>query len=669
MTAGLLVSRNTKNNLHKKSVANPTPENIQRYKTFKTTYFRVIRAAKKLHITNKINDSIGNSKKTWETLNEVLGKSKNSDTINQLNINDIPESDPTKIANHFNTFFTSIGTKISNNVLNVTKQPEDYINYGRVPPEMVLGNTTPEHVLKIIQKTKNKHSKDIFGISSKMIKFIGAEIAKPLAHIFNLSLESGSFPSMLKQCRVIPIFKSGNRLECDNYRPISLLSSISKLLEKIVSEKLIYHLTENDLLYTHQYGFLPKKSAEHNLLQILNYVSAALNDGNYCLGVFLDLKKAFDVCSHSILLKKLSKMGINGTSLEWFKNYLAGRLQRVDINGNLSDELSLDISVIQGSILGPILFLCYINDFYSATSLFSVLFADDTTCLSKGKNLKDLIAYVSQELQKIAVWFRSNKMAVNTSKTKFIVFRTRGKVINPADCILTFNNNEIGHPEDPLLIFPIDRIYNDGEEKSFKLLGVLFDEYLTFEAHIALVCSKISKSLFCINRIKNFVNGDSLKKLYFAMIHTHLSYCINVYGCANTTALQKLRVKQKEAVRVINLAGYRDHTTPLFRQSKILPLDQMIKFANLKFMHCFVHQKLPFSFNEMWIFNYMRNPARELRNANDLFVPAHHYATVKRFPLFTFPQIWNEEQNRKFNPSQFVYCKQLKAALLASLAD
>jgi hypothetical protein len=362
-------------------------------------------------------------------------------------------------------------------------------------------------------------------------------------------------------------------------------------------------------------------------------------------------------------------MGINGTSLEWFKNYMAGRLQRVDINGNLSDELSLDISVIQGSILGPILFLCYINDFYSATSLFSVLFADDTTCLSKGKNLKDLIAYVSQELQKIAVWFRSNKMAVNTSKTKFIVFRTRGKVINPADCILTFNNNEIGHPEDPLLIFPIDRIYNDGEEKSFKLLGVLFDEYLTFEAHIALVCSKISKSLFCINRIKNFVNGDSLKKLYFAMIHTHLSYCINVYGCANTTALQKLRVKQKEAVRVINLAGYRDHTTPLFRQSKILPLDQMIKFANLKFMHCFVHQKLPFSFNEMWIFNYMRNPARELRNANDLFVPAHHYATVKRFPLFTFPQIWNEEQNRKFNPSQFVYCKQLKAALLASLAD
>jgi hypothetical protein len=154
---------------------------------------------------------------------------KNSDTISQLNINDIPESDPSKI-----------GTKLSNNALNVDKQPEDYINYGRIPLEMVLSNTTPEHVVKIIQKSNNKFSKDIFGVSSKMNKFIGAEIAIPPAHIFNLSLEGGSFPTMLKQCRVIPIFKSGNRLDSDNYRPISLLSSISKVLEKIVSEKLLH---------------------------------------------------------------------------------------------------------------------------------------------------------------------------------------------------------------------------------------------------------------------------------------------------------------------------------------------------------------------------------------------------------------------------------------------
>jgi hypothetical protein len=338
---------------------------------------------------------VGNPKKTWETLNEILGKPKKTESVGQINIDGVPESDPSKIANQFNSFFTSIGKKISNDVPNVNIEPEDYINYGRNIPEMNLGNTTPEHVLKVIRKFKNKSSCDVHGVSTKMIKHIGPEISVPLAHVFNLSLVSGKFPAMLKQCRVIPIFKSGNHLECDNYRPISLLSSVSKILEKIVSEKLLYHLTSNDLLYVHQYGFIPKKSAEHNLMHIINYVSAALNDGNYCIGVFLDLKKAFDVCSHSILLKKLKKMGLNGTTHKWFSDYLSARSQKVEINGTYSEPLDLDISVIQGSTLGPILFLCYINDFYSATSLFSVLFADDTTCLSKGKNLNDLVTYVN----------------------------------------------------------------------------------------------------------------------------------------------------------------------------------------------------------------------------------------------------------------------------------
>jgi hypothetical protein len=390
------------------------------------------------------------------------------------------------------------------------------------------------------------------------------------------------------------------------------------VLEKVVAEKLILHLTDNDLLYKHQYGFLPKRSTEHNLMQILDYVTKALNDGMFCIGVFLDLRKAFDVCSHKILLAKLERMGITNIALNWFKNYLSGRSQKVEINGTLSDSLSIDISVIQGSILGPILFLCYINDLWLSTSLFTVLFADDTTGLGKGKNLKELTTYVNMELQNIANWFRANKMAVNAAKTKFIVFRTRGKVINPHDCHLVFNNNEIGQPEDPSLIYDIERIHNDGQTRSFKLLGVLFDEYLTFDEHINSLCSKISKSLFCINRIKNFVNQDTLKTLYCAMIHSHIVYCINIYSCANSTSLNKLRIKQKEAVRIISNAGYRDHTAPLFAQLKILPLDQLIKLNAIKLMHSFTHYLLPISFHQMWISNRERNLDRVLRNADQL---------------------------------------------------
>ena len=258
-------------------------------------------------------------------------------------------------------------------------------------------------------------------------------------------------------------------------------------------------------------------------------------------------------------------------------------------------------------------------------------------------------------------------MAVNTVKTKYIVFRTRGKVINNAECNLLFNSNEIGQPDDPALIFPIERIYNEGVTKNFKLLGVLFDEYLSFDDHITGLCKKISKSLFCINRIKNFVKKESLLMLYYAMVHSHINYCINIYSCANTTTLNKLRIKQKEAIRIISNAGYRDHSAPLFLQSKILPLDHLIKYSSLKFMHSFHYNLLPFSFTEMWIKNRDRNPERNLRNADDLYVPAHKLATLKRLPFFTFPRVWNEENQSKFNPIQHQYLKRLKAMLLSSL--
>jgi hypothetical protein len=170
------------------------------------------------------------------------------------------------------------------------------------------------------------------------------------------------------------------------------LSSLSKILEKIVQKKLVNHLESNNLLYKHQYGFLRGKCIEFNLLHVSNKITEALNIGKYCLGIFLDLKKAFDVCSHEILFKKLEKgFGVRGSALLWFKNYLSGRKQVVDINGSLSQPRDINISVLQGSILGPILFLCYINDLPNATNLDTFLFADDTSGLKAGNNLPELI--------------------------------------------------------------------------------------------------------------------------------------------------------------------------------------------------------------------------------------------------------------------------------------
>jgi exonuclease III len=664
MTAGLLKSRETKNHLYHLTLSDPSAESKTRYKNFKTLYFKTVRAAKKQYYRNKLNEHAKNPKKTWETLNEITGKGGGSDSVDKLSVNGVLITNPAEIATEFNKFFTGVGSRISNSVPPVTKPPEDYIDYNREIPRMGLGNTTPEHIKKVICSLAAKNSCDIQGTNTKMIKFLSSQISVPLSHIFNLSLTCGEFPAKLKTCRVIPIHKSGSRLDCDNYRPISLLSSVSKILEKIVAEKLITHLLTNNLLYNNQYGFLPNRSTEQNLIQILNYITTAFNEGSYCIGVFLDLRKAFDVCSHEILLKKLEKMGISGTTHKWFTSYLSGRSQCVDISGSLSDFIELAISVIQGSTLGPLLFLCYINDLWSATTLFSILFADDTTCLAKGKVLSELTLYVNQELQKIANWFRSNKMAVNTSKTKFIVFRTHGKYVNPDDCKIMYNSTELGLADDPLQIMSIDRVSNESNEKSFKLLGVLFDEYLSFEPHIKYLCSQISKSLYCINRVKNFIDLSSLKKLYFAMIHSKLAYCLNVYSCASNATLSKLIIKQKQAIRTISSASYRAHTAPLFQQLNILPLEKLIISYRLKFMHSYHFKKLPLSFAELWITNQQRIPERVLRDADDYYIPPHRIEIVKRMPLFTFPLAWNDADDIKYNPVQHLFMRDLKNILL-----
>jgi hypothetical protein len=258
-------------------------------------------------------------------------------------------------------------------------------------------------------------------------------------------------------------------------------------------------------------------------------------------------------------------------------------------------------------------------------------------------------------------------MAVNTKKTKFIVFRTHGKIIDNNLCKIVFNNNEIGKPEDPNLIFDLERVHNMGITKSLKILGVLFDEYLLFDDHINMLCSKVSSSLYIINRAKNFLPKCALLSLYFALIHSNLSYCLLIYGCAKKTHFSKIITQQKKAVRIICNANARAHTNPIFKELKILPIEKMLEFSKLKFMHLYHNNKQPLSFSNMWITNQQRNPERRLRNNDCYDILPHRYESIKNLPLFALPRAWNQEDDRKLNPDCKIYLKNLKLKLLNSL--
>jgi len=670
MTLGLLTSRRTKNILHKTAIGNPTDFNIQFYKTYRNLYNSIVRKAKALYYEKELLLSKKNPRKTWDIMREAMNTGSNVSSIPEIIDNNLIISDNKLKAEAFNKFFSNIGRQINSNITASSTDPDFYLNDLSEPPLLSLGNIGPIYVSDVIKSLPGKISCDSFGISLKLIKYVRTEISVPLAHIFNLSLENGTFPKSLTCSRTVPVFKSGSKNLCDNYRPISLVPTFSKILEKIVAVKLTNHLDLNNLLYKHQYGFQRGKQTEHNLIHLLNYVSNAINSNKYCIGIFLDIKKAFDCVDHNILFRKLHKLGIRDTCLKWFKSYLSNRTQKVDVNGSLSEVKGIDIGVLQGSTLGPILFLCFINDLPLSTNLFSLLFADDTACLAAHDDLSQLCTFVNTELQKLAIWFKSNKLAVNVKKTKYVIFHTKQKKLHMGNNKIFFNNNDLTY-NDPDLITELDRISNDNNqisEQSYKYLGILLDENLSFDAHVSYLSAKISKSLYFLSKAKNFLPKKALLNLYFALIHPHLLYCSNIIGCANASNLKKISILQKSAIRLINNKNHNFPTTQLFLNHGILPFKQILEYQKSSFMHSVFYGSSPKTFNEI----FQKNPIRhdhDLRNHNNFAVPRPRLDWFKRMPPFSFTSHWNSLEEAKLYQNKVTFQIMLKGRLLQNLAN
>ena len=237
---------------------------------------------------------------------------------------------------------------------------------------------------------------------------------------------------------------------------------------------------------------------------------------------------------------------------------------------------------------GPYFFLCYINDLPGSTLLLTLLFADDTACLASGKNLPELINYVNTELNKIAVWFRPNKMAVNAEKTKFIIFHTKNKSVDPGNSVLVFNNNEPGQPFKDDFLTSLCRIYNNhpnSAQQLYKLLGIWLDENLSYDDHVKKLCSKLTRALFFLRRSQNFLTDRALHSLYYAIFHSHLLYCPIIVSGTSTKNLNKISILQKKAIRIVAREKNLAHTRPLFSNLKILPHDLIVQQAKLQFMH------------------------------------------------------------------------------------
>lgn len=568
LTPGIQKSIKTKNMLYGKYRRTKKAFWFNRYKLYRNLIKVLSTNSKQSFYKQYFENNMNNAKKIWSGINELLNKNTTkSHSQIFLNDNGVILTDQKKVANNFNKFYTNVAENLVQKLGNANNKFQDYLKNPNVH-SIFLNEIEPEDVRMLISKIDTSKASDIYGISPKLIKIANNELYKNLTLIFNKSLNLGCFPDKLKTAKVIPIHKGDSKMECSNYRPISLLPILGKLLEKLMYERLINFFTNQNILSGKQYGFQKNKSTEQAILDLQANITEAFENKETPCCIFLDFAKAFDTVNHEILLSKLQHYGVRGPALNWLKSYLANRTQCVEIGDTISDFETVKNGVPQGSVLGPLLFLIYINDIENSSEILKFfLFADDTSLFFSHRNTNMIETVMNNELKSVSNWLIANKLSLNVKKSNVLLFRNKNDS-NDLKINLVIDNKPL-------------------QEKNYaKYLGLLIDNKLTFSNQIEHIRDKIIKGNAILYKLRNFVPGNILINLYNAHIQPHLDYGALVWGRCAQSHINRLSSQQNKSIRIMNFKKYSDPTTnaELFRAKNLLPVEKNINYLECRFI-------------------------------------------------------------------------------------
>ena len=637
MTKAILISIKMRDKLFCKLKS--TPEISTHYadlehnlSEYKKLLKKIIRLAKTKYYAEQFDKNKANSRHVWATIKDILNRNKSKkESPSYFTLGEAIIKEPQSVANHFNEFFAGVGPRLSSEIPhNGTKSVSTYLKQA-IMTSFTFDCVSDSTVMSVIKTLATKNSTGIDSISSHMLQKLAPSIITPLTHIINQSLCTGIFPHRLKIAKVIPLFKKNDPHIFDNYRPISLLSSISKTFEKVVFNQVYEYFTNNELFYNSQYGFRKLHSTEYASLELVDRISQYLDNGKLPVTVYLDLSKAFDTINHEILLKNLEYYGFTDTPLKWFRSYLHNRQQYVFFNGCCSTPKTLETGVPQGSILGPLLFLIYMNDIKEACKKFiPILYADDTGLVSslcsfyddKDKyDINEISRDINDELSCVQEWLNINKLSLNVSKTKYMIFHHRQRNIDEFIPDIRINDS------------PIERVTD------FNFLGLQIDQHLNWNAHIQKSSNKISRTLGVMNRLKRYLPTKILRVLYNSLILPHLQYGILSWGFK----LSRLSKLQKRAIRVITCSKFNAHTEPLFKSLNLLKLEDMVSFNVLKLYYKLCHGNLPVYVTNLFTRNAPGATHNyDLRPSGIFKTPTVHTCIAERCIRFMLPKIIND---------------------------
>ena len=514
-----------RNNLHKKACKEQSKTLMDAYRKIRNKINTIRTKNKRDYIKNSIKSK--NPSKMWNAINTAMNKSRRNDV-----------SSPRLSADNLNKYFSEIGSSLAQGF---NSEPPKWSQNESIHT-FAFHAVTEEFVINELKKLPTSHKLDILGFDSFLLNVSSATIAPAITYLINLSLCTGIMPEKLKRARVTPIFKNKGSPDLpENYRPISVVSHIGKIFEKAVCYQLTTYLQEHCFITPDQSAFLKGHSTQTALHKVVDDLLECTDEGLLSCLCFFDIRKCFDCIPHKTLLFKLSKYGIRGFEHKWFESFLSDRYQTTVYNNSSSSRTSMTMGIPQGSVLGPSLFLLFINDLTCVIKYSSInIYADDTLLYVSDDNILSATHKLQADINAVSNWFKQNQLSLSVEKT-FTMFVGSKHRLEQIDTY-------------PVLLLN-DQVLQRKEEATY--LGLIIDNRLTWDAHIDNLCKKLRPKVGIFSRLRHILPYDTMHMVYMAIIQSRLDYGLTIWGNAKCNKLKTVQGIQNRCARL--LTGCFDH--------------------------------------------------------------------------------------------------------------
>lgn len=571
-----------------------TMEDWNQYKNKRNAVVKIIRENKKKYYENNIDNRKSNPTKMWKTLKELIGNKKKTENKKGITFNGVQYKTELEISDRFNTFFIQSIDDVLNEI---DTQNDDEADIEQVQIEALKKFTEISHdeMDVIIRNMENKKGTEE-GISTEILKMAWKSVGREILMVINRSMQEGIFPERWKNSIVVPIPKVVGTCKAEEHRPINILPTYEKLLELAIKKQLLKYMEENNILVDQQSGFREKFSCETALQNTMIGWRNELDNSKVIGVVFLDFKRAFETINRTVLAKKLKRYGISGTAIKWFESYLSNRTQQVKFRNTISTEQITSNGVPQGSVLGPLLFILYINDIVKKLKYCECkIFADDTVIYVSDTDRSEVERKLNCDMINIVKWLNKNSLKLNTAKTKFMLIHDPRR-LNMAKCDIRINNEKIQ------------------EVTEIKYLGVVIDKHLMFDSFAEYVTKKVAKKVNFLYRINKHVSNYTLVTIYKTIIAPHFEYCSTIFINCSQYSIEMLQKAQNRAMRAILRCNRYTPVQDMLSTLNFMSIEKRINYNICIFVHKIVKGIMP---------KYLTNEVKLIANL-------HSYNTRQR---------------------------------------